>query len=81
MKNIYLTHVYWTIQFKSRNKLKYKDKVVIIELSSPDFITKVYIIKSFSPENDSSFVVTLEFQDSPEKWQVWIELMLLGSRE
>ena len=48
--------------------MKYKDKVVIIELPFPDFITTLCIIKTISPENNSSFVVNLEFRDNPEKW-------------
>ena len=66
-KNIYLTNVYWTIQFKRRNRLKYKDKLVIIELPFPDFITTLCIMKTISPENDRSFAVNPEFWDNPEK--------------
>ena len=70
VKNIYLTNVYWTIQFKRRNRLKYNDKLVIIELPFPDFITTLCIMKTISSENDRSFVVNLEFRDNPEKWYV-----------
>ena len=54
------------------NRLKYKDKLVIIELPFPAFITTLCIMKTISPDNDSSFVVNPEFRDNPEKWHVCI---------
>ena len=52
-------------------KYSYNDKLVIIELPFPDFITTLCIMKTISPEKDRSFVVNPEFRDNPEKWYVW----------
>ena len=70
MINIYLTHFYRTIQFKRRNRLKYKDELVIIGLPFLYFVTTLCIIKTISPENHSSFIVNLEFWGNSEKWHV-----------
>ena len=48
--------------------MKYKDKLVIIELPYPGFITILCVMKTISSENDRSFVVNPEFRDNPEKW-------------
>ena len=50
--------------------MKYKDKLVIIELPYPGFITTLCIMKTISLENDRSFIVNLEFQDNLEKCHV-----------
>ena len=47
--------------------MKYKDKLVIIELPFPDFINTLYIMKTISPEKDSFFIVNPEFRDNLEK--------------
>ena len=36
--------------------MKYKDKLVIIELPFPDIITTLYIMKTISPEKDSETI-------------------------
>ena len=50
--------------------MKYKDKLVIIELLYPGSVV-LCIMKIISPEIDRSFVVNLEFRDNPKKWHVW----------
>ena len=52
--------------------MKYKDKLVIIELPYPGFITILCVMKTISLENDRSFAVNPEFRDNPEKWHVCI---------